>query len=317
MIGILIASAPLNGDAQNFTSDVIVTTGDTPSVFLQQDTSGGFPAHTWSFSGSEAGFLVFDETNFEGPFFIRANAPTGSFTIESDGTVGIGTFFPVGNGHSMHISGGDTDDVFSGLGPNPLTGPAFNFGYSGASFGRSSGFFNVRPDASATPPNPSLRFATANAQRMIITNIGRVGIGTLTPQQLLEVAGTVRATAFQVGTTNLNVPDYVFESDYKLRPLPELAVFLAKEKHLPEIPSAKDIKASDLDLSAFQMQLLRKVEELTLYIIEQEQSAKSQQQKIHTQDQTITQLRTTIARLTDSLDGLTTRLTVLEQGQNK
>ena len=75
------------------------------------------------------------------------------------------------------------------MGSNVDTGPAFNYGYAGFSFGRSAGFFNVRPDASATPPNPSLRFMTANQQRVIITNAGRVGIGTTSPQTTLQADG--------------------------------------------------------------------------------------------------------------------------------
>src|SRR4030095_14631743 len=98
------------------------------------------------------------------------------------------------------------------------TGPAFNFGYSGASFGAGTGFFNVRGNVSGV--NPSLRFAAVNQQRMIITNAGRVGIGTLSPTQLLDVAGSVRATSFIAGSTTLTVPDYVFEPDYQLMPLP-------------------------------------------------------------------------------------------------
>ena len=95
-----------------------------------------------------------------------------------------------------HIGGAATADVFCGIGPHPATlvsgkyvGPAMNYGYSGRTFGRGSGFFNVRPDASATPPNPSLRFMTANTQRMIITNTGEVGIGTSTPPYLFSVLG--------------------------------------------------------------------------------------------------------------------------------
>jgi hypothetical protein len=75
------------------------------------------------------------------------------------------------------------------MGLNVLTGPAFNYGYAGGTFGRSAGFFNVRPDALASPPNPSLRFMTANVQRMIITNTVKVGNGTSDPTFQLRIAG--------------------------------------------------------------------------------------------------------------------------------
>jgi hypothetical protein len=113
------------------------------------------------------------------------------------GSVGIGTEFPQGK---LHIFGPEAEDTFSGIGPDLVTGPAFNFGYSGASFGRGSGFFNVRPDALAVAPNPSLRFATNNLQRMIITNTGNVGIGTTSPTNPLQMASGARVTAGGVWT---------------------------------------------------------------------------------------------------------------------
>ncbi|MEM6703810.1 MAG: tail fiber domain-containing protein [Acidobacteriota bacterium] len=87
--------------------------------------------------------------------------------------VGVRTDEPLS---MFHISGTATDDLFGGMGPNPITGPAFNFGYSGASFGRSSGFINVRPDALATGPNPAFYFATGNIERLVIDNQGYLGV---------------------------------------------------------------------------------------------------------------------------------------------
>jgi hypothetical protein len=110
---------------------------------------------------------------------------------ESAGRIGIGTTTPTGQ---LHVFGGALLDVFSGMGVDLAVGPAFNYGYSGASFGRSSGFFNIRPDASAVAPNPSLRFATGNVQRMIINNLGNVGIGTSNASFLLTLGGTVDRT---------------------------------------------------------------------------------------------------------------------------
>ena len=97
----------------------------------------------------------------------------------------------------LHVSGPATADVFCGLGPHPEygSGPAMNYGYSGHSLGEGSGFFNVRPDASATAPNPSLRFMTNNVQAMIITNTGNVGIGTTAPGSKLSVAGAIESTS--------------------------------------------------------------------------------------------------------------------------
>ena len=129
---------------------------------------------------------------------LQLQTATGTNILNVDTTnsrVGIGTTSPKAQ---LHVSGAATADVFCGLGPHPEygSGPAMNYGYSGHSLGEGSGFFNVRPDASAVAPNPSLRFMTVDIQRMIITNTGNVGIGTSSPAYKLDVAGPVHATSF-------------------------------------------------------------------------------------------------------------------------
>jgi hypothetical protein len=64
------------------------------------------------------------------------------------------------------------------------------------------------------------------------------------------------------------VPDYVFESTYKLMPLNEVESYIRINKHLPEIPSAQEIAKNGLDVAEMNLLLLKKVEELTLYTIE-------------------------------------------------
>lgn len=140
----------------------------------------------------------------------------------------------------------------------------------------------------AIAPNPSLRFATQNTQRMIIDRNGNVGIGQFgaaagnpgtSPLAKLHVQGAVRADGgfFSVDTT-INPPDYVFEPDYKLTPLSDLQSYIAQEKHLPEIPSAQEMKTQGVNLGQMQMQLLKKVEELTLYTLDQGQRLSSLQE---------------------------------------
>jgi len=285
----------------------VITTSDFPSLHLNQ-TGGPEGTYEWHVAGDETEFVVQDVTANKVPFTISTGAPSDSLVIHRSGQVGLGTETPQGN---LHIFGDGAADVFNAIGPDPgWNGTAMNFGYSGFSFGIGSGFFNVRPAPGAVAPNPSLRFATGNVQRMIITNTGSIGVGTLAPTELLEVAGKVKATAFRVGAQDLNVPDYVFEPDYKLLSLKQLAKYIEKEKHLPEIPSAKEIKASGIDLSEMQMHLLKKVEELTLYTLQQENTIGSQQRTIQTQSQLIQELQRTLARINS-------RLTVIERQSRK
>jgi hypothetical protein len=97
---------------------------------------------------------------------------------------------------------------------------------------------------------------------------GNFGIGTANPTHKLTVNGGICATSIKVAATV--GADFVFEPSYKLRPLAEVEQFITTNKHLPEIAPADSMVQNGVDMGNFQVQLLQKVEELTLYIIEQD-----------------------------------------------
>jgi hypothetical protein len=163
--------------------DIHVATSNTPAMRLEQNNSGGFTAQTWDVAGNEANFFVRDVTGGSRlPFRIRPGAPTSSIDVAASGKVGIGTASPASN---LHVFGASNTDVFVGIGEDPAgttgTQSALTLGYGGNSLGLAAGFLNVRPDSSAVAPNPSLRFFTANVERMIISNLGFVGLGVAVP----------------------------------------------------------------------------------------------------------------------------------------
>lgn len=104
--------------------------------------------------------------------------------------------------------------------------------------------------------------------KVVIDANGNVGIGISSPTQKLQVAGTVYSTEVKVELAAGQGPDYVFEPDYDLRTLQETKAYISENRHLPEIPSAKEMEEKGVDLGDMNMRLLKKIEELTLHQIE-------------------------------------------------
>lgn len=113
-----------------------------------------------------------------------------------------------------------------------------------------------------------------------ITGKGEVGIGTSdTKGHKLAVAGSIVAESVKVALQP-NWPDYVFHSSYKLPDLKEVEQFIKENKHLPEIPSAAEVEKEGINLGEMNANLLKKIEELTLYVIDLKKENESQNQKI-------------------------------------
>jgi hypothetical protein len=84
-----------------------------------------------------------------------------------------------------------------------------------------------------------------------------------------------------------NWPDYVFEPEYKLPSLLELEQYIKANKHLPEVPSAEQVKENGLSVGEMNAILLMKVEELTLHLIELKRENEIQQHRIDAQEKQI------------------------------
>ncbi|MCP3927190.1 MAG: hypothetical protein GY714_31920 [Desulfobacterales bacterium] len=249
---------------------------DSHTLFLYGGTTlnDGFRIRTdETFFGEYNDAIIFEKTdgNHENPDGGIAFTNKGSdgivetsMVIKGNGYVGIGNILP----HSrLHVTRG-TDSALD-KGGFLILGDTDNKNVSidnNEIMARNNGALStlyLQNDGGAIGIHANNPVNT----RVYITNEGNLNIGKKPSDKYkLNVAGTVRADEIIVNTEGA---DYVFEEDYKLKPLSEVELFIKKNKHLPEIPSASKMQKNGVSVSEMQTKLLSKVEELTLYLINQ------------------------------------------------
>lgn len=198
------------------------------------------------------------------PLSFFANNGGALMTILQNGNVGIGNNSP---SDKLHITGSSR---MSGLqkidGANTLE---FGFGIGGKEVNAgkigyqtfTAGALDII-GAGTVSGNRKIKFWTEGGAEFA----GTMGIGTTAnPLYRLSVNGIVRSTEVVVET---GWADYVFEKNYRLLPLEEVEKFIQQNKHLPNIPSAKEIESNGLQVGNTQKRMMEKIEELTLYVIE-------------------------------------------------
>lgn len=144
----------------------------------------------------------------------------------------------------------------------------FGVGGTGNSLGLTAGQFYVE--------------RVSGGVRLLVAPNGNVGIGTTNPLYRLSVNGTIQAKEVRVET---GWADHVFDSSYRLRPLSEVQAYIAQYQHLPDMPTAKKIQEEGLELAAVNTLMMQKIEELTLYLLEQEHKIRRLEEKVHQLEQ--------------------------------
>ncbi|MEC5145917.1 hypothetical protein [Chitinophaga sp. 212800010-3] len=124
--------------------------------------------------------------------------------------------------------------------------------------------------------------------RLTLMDNGNVGIGTRNPQSMLAVAGAI--TAQKVKVTSTGWSDFVFDKSYNLLPLASIEQYINLHKHLPDIPSEAVIVKDGLNIGEMQQKQMQKIEELTLYLIQQNKQLEKQQQLLLEQEKRIREL---------------------------
>ncbi len=268
--------------------------GDTPTLRLQQDGSSGFGPQTWDVAGNETNFFIRDVPSGSNlPFRIRPGAPSNSIYIDTPGDIGMGTASPDGALHVLRNDGTAkalVQEATSDAGIYTLLELATTGGAG----------IDLRPrfTISHGGVNANWNFDILNNGNFaFIRNQGSVF--TFTSGGDLQIEGD-----FVSNGNTLNVPDYVFADDYHLMPLEEVQTFIETESHLPHVPSAAEITSGTFNLTEMQLTLLRKVEELTLYTLDQHDTIRQHQETIADHQQLIRDQQELIQRMAQRLDSL-------------
>jgi len=254
--------------------------------------------------GSPTDRMLVGYQSWSGPWYT-------TLSVNANGTVGIGTVTP---SSKLHVEGNGFFNGDLSLGAeNHGTGPGkkLDFGYNSNSDPMYISRYNVAGDISelrvsiSDNPQPEDRFTIGwtdynnnnnYVPLMFVTANGNVGIGTNdTKGYRFAVNGDAIFTKVKVKAYPW--PDYVFNTSYKLRSLSEVEQYIKQHHHLPEVPSAAAVEKNGLDVGENQATLLKKIEELTLYVIEQNKQLQNQNKILQQQQQQINSLKKQVNKI--------------------
>ena len=236
------------------------------NTWLQLEFPSNRPTISWKAGGNN-------------PFRIR-NDETGitALSVDKDGKTGFGTSAFAGD-QILRVEGGSLHDKL--------------WVQKTEDWGQSDEFIQLKLDAGPevkweSSTNDILRFHGNGFDVMLLSSEGKVGVGKdfvpsyfLGSNHSLYVKGSAVAEEIFV-RLKADWGDFVFEESYDLMPLKELDSYLKQNKHLPDFPSAAEVKENGLALGETERLLTIKVEELTLYLLEMNKEMEALREEITT-----------------------------------
>jgi hypothetical protein len=266
-----------NVDNGGSTGNILIESStNNAGLRLKSDQAGGrdwIVASSGGSAGTPSSFRVIDNS-----------VPTDRLVINGGGNVGIGTTTP---GAPLEVSGQNSGNTNRGgiqiddRGDGCCSQLRMTSGQTiWDTYSASNGLFyiyGVRTHAGTTGVGAIFN----------ITDSGSVGIGTTDPctnsqsgsitNCKLSVAGAIQAEEVVV---NSGWSDYIFDSGYQLKPLDQVAKYIQEHHHLPDIPSAAEVKDKGIKVGEIESKLLAKIEELTLHMIQSEERNKELEDRI-------------------------------------
>lgn len=280
VVGGITVSPSGTGSNEIYNGALMITKPQVSGQYINLVRSGIIPwsiGTVYNSSTFAIGKGMVSDAAFTAPFF----------NIDMNGNVGIGTTTPASK---LEVAGDITIPGGSRIGTyfsDVLT-------YENQTLGHYSlGWFNDSWNTGGASLWMSgfggMKFFTGGSPRLSIDVSGNVGIGTTNPQNMLDVKGTIRAVEVKVESID-KFADFVFDPGYQLPTLNQVSSFIQVNKHLPDIPTATEVKENGMNLADMQVKLLQKIEELTLYMIDQQKTINQQSIQINQQNAKIEKL---------------------------
>lgn len=237
------------------------TVGGTPASFIEGDISNKLKFFVGSGTGMEAMVIDADgNTSVNGELFVHEGAQVSSYLTDTNPDFSWG--------YNLMVRNVNNDvNTFS-----RLTFVSQSGGMGAITVRKMDTY---KGDMHLQVRNSAGSYSTP----MIIKSDGNIGIGTDNPAGYkLAVAGKAVAEEVVV-KLKANWPDYVFDTDYELPALSTLEQFIIENRHLPDVPTEQEVKEHGLRIGEMNAILLKKVEELTLHLIEMNKKIQSLEER--------------------------------------